>query len=112
MIYLDNDSEYIIFPNLLGLDIHSVKGIIRNNVTNYTDTGYGTNSSSNPNYLKFVFQEGWLQYFPDNEYTVDLYALIEEEWIFIGKYLVQKGISTVKNSSVFENNTTYVQFEN
>lgn len=90
MIYLDNDSEYIIIPNLMGLDVRRAKGLVTNNVTNEKVIGYGTNSSDNPLYMKFVFAEGWLNQFPDNEYTVSIEAYndITEEWEFIGKYLV------------------------
>lgn len=113
MIYLDNNSENIIFPNNMGLEVKRARGLVTNNVTNEKLFGYGVNSSVNPLYLNFVFAEGWLQQFPDNEYTVELeaYDTINDEWIFIGKYLVQKGIKTTKDSSVFEDEVNYIQFE-
>lgn len=97
----------------MGLDVRRVKGLVTNNVTNAKTTGYGTNSSDNQLYLKFVFAQGWLEQFPDNEYTVEIQAYNQEtnEWIFIGEYIVQKGIQTHKDTSVFEDEVNYIQFD-
>lgn len=112
MIYVNNDTESITIPNLLGIDVRRVRGTVINNVTNDTVIGYGTNSSENPAYLTFVFQVGWLNQFPNNEYTVsiDAYDTLNEDWIFIGKFLVQKGIADASISS-FESNQEYISFE-
>ena len=111
MIYVDNNSEYVIFPNLMNLEVNRIKGIVTNNVTNQSVIGYGSNSSDNELYIKVNFAEGWLEQFPDNEYTVELFAIIDNEDQPIGQFLVQKGINTTVKRDVFENDVTYIQFD-
>ena len=113
MIYVNNDTEYVIFPNIMDLEVGRIRATVTNNVTNQTAIGIGSNSSENPLYLKINIQAEWLNQFPNNEYTVKLecYDKELEEWIFIGNYLVQKGIESVKNSSVFEDDVNYIQFD-
>lgn len=113
MIYVNNDTEYVIFPNIMDLEVERIKATITNNVTNQTVIGVGSNSSENTLYLKINIQAQWLEQFPDNEYTVKLesYDKELEEWIFIGNYLVQKGIASVTNSSIFEDEVNYIQFD-
>ena len=52
MIYVNNDTEYVIFPNIMDLEVERIKATITNNVTNQTVIGVGSNSSENTLYLK------------------------------------------------------------
>ncbi len=111
MIYVNNDSEYVIFPNVHLLEVHRVRAKIVNNVTNTEVIGFGSNSSTNGFFLKFVFQSGWLEQFPDNEYTVYLEIPDDNDgYISIGSYLVSKGIVEKQEKTYYEKDTEYIQY--
>lgn len=109
MIYVNNDTESITIPNLLGIDSSNYRLVLHNNVTNEEFIIDASNDSDNELYYSFVLDTSSMS---QNEYTVsiDAYDTLNEDWIFIGKFLVQKGIADASISS-FESNQEYISFE-
>ena len=103
MIYFNED--YIIIPNLLGIDAENCTIMLHNNVTNEQFNLDVLNDSSNGIYYKFNFDSSSLS---PNEYTVTLY---DDSSQCLGTFLAQKGISQA-NMSCFNTATEYIQFEN
>lgn len=103
MIYLD--SSIITLPNLLDIDSSVYTIELRNNVTNEKVTLDASNLSDNELYYQFSLDSSSLS---PNEYTITLFDSSANN---LGTYLAQKGINK-KEHTVFNNDTTYVQFEN
>lgn len=102
MIYLD--SSNIILPNLLNTYSSSYILVVKNNVTNEEFTQDASNLSDNDLYYSFELDSSSMA---NNEYTITLY---DDSSQCLGVYLAQKGINK-QNSSVFNNEVNYIQFD-
>lgn len=102
MIYLNN--ENIIIPNLIGIDSSNYTLVLKNNVTNEEFTLDASNISGNELYYSFNIDSSSLS---SNEYTLHVY---NDASVYLGEYLVQKGINKIQKQS-FNNNVEYIVFE-
>lgn len=102
MIYLDN--ENIVIPNLLGIDSSNYRIVLKNNVTNEEFSLDVSNLSDNELYYTFNIDSSRMA---SNEYTMHLY---DDASVFLGEYLLQKGINKMQKQS-FDHDTEYVVFE-
>ena len=104
MIYLKN--ENIIIPNICGIYSDEYTLVLKNNVTNEEFEFTVKNESENNFYYSFKVDTSNL---PDNEYTITLSTVIDEETVSLGIYLAQKGINKAQKTS-FNSDTEYIQF--
>lgn len=104
MIYVNNDTESITIPNLLGIDSSNYRLVLHNNVTNEEFIIDASNNSENELYYSFILDTSSMS---QNEYTIYLYDASTQ---YLGKFLVQKGIADASISS-FESNQEYISFE-